>query len=135
MLRALEFLEIKAKSSGGHSPGKPLCRSQTGRSPFLLDQNSTRNASWPVLLPAFSALCTPVSFPKVQGEATSRAHSPTFRNVGLSASAPKKLAKLLLDFRATGQQTKEGARVKLPLTHEELAVFIGTTHETVAREL
>lgn len=57
------------------------------------------------------------------------------RTLGLSASAPEKLAKLLLDFAATGQQTKEGTRIKLPLTHEEIAEFIGTTRETVTRTL
>jgi len=57
------------------------------------------------------------------------------RNLALSASAPGKLAKLLLDFSITGQQTKEGSRVKLPLTHEEIAEFIGTTRETVTRTL
>jgi CRP/FNR family cyclic AMP-dependent transcriptional regulator len=35
----------------------------------------------------------------------------------------------------TGQQTKEGTRVKLPLTHEEIAEFIGTTRQTVTRAL
>lgn len=57
------------------------------------------------------------------------------RNLGLCASAPGKLAKLLLDFAATGQQTKDGTRIKLPLTHEEIAEFIGTTRETVTRTL
>jgi CRP/FNR family transcriptional regulator, cyclic AMP receptor protein len=57
------------------------------------------------------------------------------RNLGLAASAPQKLAKLLLDFAVTGQRTKEGTRVKLPLTHEEIAEFIGTTRETVTRTL
>jgi CRP/FNR family transcriptional regulator, cyclic AMP receptor protein len=57
------------------------------------------------------------------------------RTLGLSASAPEKLARLLLDFAVTGQQTKEGTRVKLPLTHEEIAEFIGTTRETVTRTL
>lgn len=57
------------------------------------------------------------------------------RNLGLTASAPEKLAKLLLDFAVTGQRTKEGTRVKLPLTHEEIAEFIGTTRETVTRTL
>lgn len=57
------------------------------------------------------------------------------RNLGLSASAPEKLAKFLLDFAVSGQQTKEGTRVKLPLTHEEIAEFIGTTRETVTRTL
>ncbi|HLH09833.1 MAG TPA: Crp/Fnr family transcriptional regulator, partial [Terriglobales bacterium] len=57
------------------------------------------------------------------------------RNLGLSASAPEKLAKLLLDFAVTGQPTKDGTRIKLPLTHEEIAEFIGTTRETVTRTL
>jgi CRP/FNR family cyclic AMP-dependent transcriptional regulator len=33
------------------------------------------------------------------------------------------------------QQTKEGTRIKLPLTHEEIAEFIGTTREKVTRTL
>jgi CRP/FNR family cyclic AMP-dependent transcriptional regulator len=57
------------------------------------------------------------------------------RNLGLSASAPEKLAKLLLDFAVNGQQTKEGTRIKLPLTHEEIGEFIGATRETVTRTL
>ena len=56
------------------------------------------------------------------------------RNLGLSASAPEKLAKFLLDFEVSGQKAKDG-RVKLPLTHEEIAEFIGTTRETVTRTL
>ena len=57
------------------------------------------------------------------------------RNLGLSASAPEKLAKFLLDYSVGGQQSKDGTRVKLPLTHEEIAEFIGTTRETVTRTL
>jgi len=57
------------------------------------------------------------------------------RTVGLSASAPEKLAKLLLEFAAGGKETKEGTRINLPLTHEEIAEFIGTTRETVTRTL
>jgi CRP/FNR family transcriptional regulator, cyclic AMP receptor protein len=57
------------------------------------------------------------------------------RTVGLSASAQERLAKLLLDFSVDGQETKQGTRIKLPLTHEELAEFIGTTRETVTRTL
>jgi CRP/FNR family transcriptional regulator len=57
------------------------------------------------------------------------------RTVGLSASAQEKLARLLLTWSAGIQQTKEGARIKLPLTHEEIAEFIGTTRETVTRTL
>lgn len=57
------------------------------------------------------------------------------RTLGLTASAPEKLAKLLLDFGLTGRQTREGTCVNLPLTHEEIAEFIGTTRETVTRTL
>jgi CRP/FNR family transcriptional regulator, cyclic AMP receptor protein len=57
------------------------------------------------------------------------------RTVGLSTSAQERLAKLLLEFSAEGQETKQGTRVQLPLTHEEIAEFIGTTRETVTRTL
>jgi CRP/FNR family cyclic AMP-dependent transcriptional regulator len=55
--------------------------------------------------------------------------------IGLSASAQEKLARLLLSWTEGIQQTKEGTRIKLPLTHEEIAEFIGTTRETVTRTL
>jgi CRP/FNR family transcriptional regulator len=57
------------------------------------------------------------------------------RTVGLSASAQEKLARLLLTWSEGIQQTKEGTRIKLPLTHEEIAEFIGITRETVTRTL
>jgi len=57
------------------------------------------------------------------------------RSLGLSVSAPEKLARLLLDFAMTGRQTKRGTCVTLRLTHEEIAEFIGTTRETVTRTL
>ena len=57
------------------------------------------------------------------------------RTVGLSASAPEKLARLLLDWSAETKNTKQGTPIKLPLTHEEIAEFIGTTRETVTRTL
>ena len=57
------------------------------------------------------------------------------RTVGLSASAPEKLARLLLEWSADGKQTEQGTQVKLPLTHEEIAALIGTTRETVTRTL
>jgi CRP/FNR family transcriptional regulator len=55
--------------------------------------------------------------------------------LGLSVSAQEKLARLLLSWSASSQQTKEGSRTKIPLTHEEIAEFIGTTRETVTRTL
>jgi CRP/FNR family transcriptional regulator len=57
------------------------------------------------------------------------------RTVGLSASAPEKVARLLLDWAANGVATKSGTQIKVPLTHEEIAEFVGTTRETVTRTL
>src|SRR5579859_6983698 len=57
------------------------------------------------------------------------------RTVGLSASAPEKVARLLLDWAANGVTTKSGTQIKMPLTHEEIAEFVGTTRETVTRTL
>jgi CRP/FNR family cyclic AMP-dependent transcriptional regulator len=57
------------------------------------------------------------------------------RTVGLSTSAPEKLARLLLDWSGESRDTKDGTQIKLPLTHEEIAEFIGTTRETVTRTL
>lgn len=57
------------------------------------------------------------------------------RTVGLSASVPERLARLLLEWSATGQQTENGTRVKISLTHEEIGEFIGTSRETVTRTL
>jgi CRP/FNR family transcriptional regulator, cyclic AMP receptor protein len=57
------------------------------------------------------------------------------RMVVLSASAHEKLARLLLAWSAGTEATKEGTRIKLPMTHEEMAEFIGTTRETVTRTL
>jgi CRP/FNR family transcriptional regulator, cyclic AMP receptor protein len=57
------------------------------------------------------------------------------RTVGLSTSAPEKLARLLLEWSPEAKNSKLGASIKLPLTHEEIAAFIGTTRETVTRTL
>jgi CRP/FNR family transcriptional regulator len=57
------------------------------------------------------------------------------RTVGLSASAPEKVARLLLDWASEGKPTKSGRQMKLPLTHEEIAEFVGTSRETVTRTL
>lgn len=57
------------------------------------------------------------------------------RTVGLSESAQGRLAKLLLDWSTGAEQTKSGIRVKLPLTHEQIAEFIGSSRETVTRTL
>jgi CRP/FNR family transcriptional regulator len=57
------------------------------------------------------------------------------RTVGLSASAPEKLARLLLEWYPDTKDAKHATPVKMPLTHEEIAEFIGTTRETVTRTL
>ena len=58
------------------------------------------------------------------------------RSLGLSHSAGEKLARLLVTWgRETGKATDQGVRVKLSLTHEEMAQMIGTSRETVTRLL
>jgi CRP/FNR family cyclic AMP-dependent transcriptional regulator len=57
------------------------------------------------------------------------------KTIGLCTSVPERLARLLLDFSAQGKQTKEGTRVRFPLTHEEIGEFIGATRETVSRTI
>jgi CRP/FNR family transcriptional regulator, cyclic AMP receptor protein len=56
------------------------------------------------------------------------------RSLGLSHSAAEKLAKLLLEWtNKNGEAAKTEPRVKLALTHEEIAQMIGTSRETVTR--
>jgi CRP/FNR family cyclic AMP-dependent transcriptional regulator len=56
------------------------------------------------------------------------------RSLGLSHSAAEKLAKLLLEWSSkNGEATKAEPRLKLALTHEEIAQMIGTSRETVTR--
>lgn len=57
------------------------------------------------------------------------------RTVGLSSSAPEKLARLLLDWSENGQTVDQGARVRFSMTHEEIGEFIGASRETVTRTL
>ena len=57
------------------------------------------------------------------------------RNVGLSASAPEKLARLLLEMSEGGQETENGSRFRFLLTHEQIGEFIGASRETVTRTL
>src|SRR5881275_2175359 len=58
------------------------------------------------------------------------------RSLGLSQTTAEKLAKLLLDWCARGgEETAKGIRLKVLLTHEEIAQMIGTTRETVTRLL
>ncbi len=59
------------------------------------------------------------------------------RMVGLSTSAPERLARLLLGWSESGENTAAGgpARCRLSLTHEEIGEFIGASRETVTRTL
>ncbi|HEV2326633.1 MAG TPA: Crp/Fnr family transcriptional regulator [Terracidiphilus sp.] len=57
------------------------------------------------------------------------------RTVGLSSSAPEKLARLLLEWSENGQATERGTRCRFPLTHGEIGEFIGASRETVTRTL
>jgi CRP/FNR family transcriptional regulator len=55
-------------------------------------------------------------------------------SLGLSHSAAEKLAKLLLEWSSkNGEASKVEPRLKLRLTHEEIAQMIGTSRETVTR--
>jgi CRP/FNR family cyclic AMP-dependent transcriptional regulator len=56
------------------------------------------------------------------------------RTLGLSHSASEKLANLLLEWSAkNNESSKAEPRLKLRLTHEEIAQMIGTSRETVTR--
>ncbi len=57
------------------------------------------------------------------------------RSLGLSHSVSEKLARLFLEWASEGEETKEGIRIKVALTHEEMAQLIGTSRETVTRIL
>jgi CRP/FNR family transcriptional regulator, cyclic AMP receptor protein len=55
------------------------------------------------------------------------------RYLGLSTSAAEKLACFLLEAALRGQQTQQGVRFNLSLTHEEIAQVVGLTRESVTR--
>jgi CRP/FNR family cyclic AMP-dependent transcriptional regulator len=57
------------------------------------------------------------------------------RTLGLSSSAPEKLARLLLEWSENGQKTETGTQFRFSLTHEEIGDFIGASRETVTRAL
>jgi CRP/FNR family transcriptional regulator, cyclic AMP receptor protein len=57
------------------------------------------------------------------------------RSLGLSHSVSEKVARLLLEWASDGEDTKEGIRIKVSLTHEEMAQLVGTSRETVTRVL
>jgi CRP/FNR family cyclic AMP-dependent transcriptional regulator len=56
------------------------------------------------------------------------------RSLGLSQTAQEKMARLLLDWcERGGIASDKGTRLKVLLTHEEIAQMIGATRETVTR--
>ena len=57
------------------------------------------------------------------------------RNLGLSQTTTEKLAKLILNWTESGEETPKGIRLKVLLTHEEIGQMIGSTRETVTRLL
>jgi CRP/FNR family transcriptional regulator, cyclic AMP receptor protein len=57
------------------------------------------------------------------------------RTIGLSHSTAEKLARFLLDWAASYPEQKGQPRIKLTLTHEEIAQIIGASRETVTRLL
>jgi CRP/FNR family transcriptional regulator, cyclic AMP receptor protein len=57
------------------------------------------------------------------------------RTIGLSRSAGEKLARFLLEWASNYPEEKGQVRIKLTLTHEEIAQMIGSSRETVTRLL
>lgn len=57
------------------------------------------------------------------------------RSIGLSHSVCEKLARLLLQWSGDGRMVDGTIRLKVALTHEEMAQLIGTSRETVTRTL
>ena len=57
------------------------------------------------------------------------------RSIGLSHSVAEKLARIVLQWSADGQTVNGTIRMKVALTHEEIAQLIGTTRESVTRIL
>jgi CRP/FNR family transcriptional regulator len=57
------------------------------------------------------------------------------RVVGLSNSAPEKLARLLLDWDENDHAGENETRFRFCLTHEQIGEFIGASRETVTRTM
>ena len=72
---------------------------------------------------------------KVAGQLSEKYHNACKEVgwLGLSHSAAEKLAKLLLEWTSKNDGVKGEPRLKLRLTHEEIAQMIGTSRETVTR--
>jgi CRP/FNR family transcriptional regulator len=68
----------------------------------------------------------------------SRQHSRTcerLRIVGLTSSAPARLAQLLLEWCTGGRETGAGTEIRFLLSHGEIGECIGASRETVTRTL
>jgi CRP/FNR family cyclic AMP-dependent transcriptional regulator len=57
------------------------------------------------------------------------------RSIALSHSVSARVAKFLLELAAEGKVTDGAVRVKLMLTHEDIAQLTGTSRETISRIL
>lgn len=57
------------------------------------------------------------------------------RTLGLAQTTSEKLARLILDWCHGAEETENGTRLQVLLTHEEIAQMIGTTRETITRLL
>jgi len=57
------------------------------------------------------------------------------RYLGLSRSASEKVAQFLLESSANAQETGQGKRFSLGLTHEEISQIVGISRETVTRTM
>ena len=55
------------------------------------------------------------------------------RTLGLTTSASEKLAKLILGWSSDAGNAKTPLKLRVSLTHEEIAEMIGTSRETVSR--
>ncbi len=64
-----------------------------------------------------------------------RAACHRVRCMGLSRSAPEKVARFLLEWAEKGTESAKGIRINLNLTHEEIAQIVGVSRETVTRTL
>ena len=57
------------------------------------------------------------------------------RTIGLGASISERVAKFLLTWSADKGASQNGIRFELPLSHERIAEYLGTTRESVTRAL
>jgi len=57
------------------------------------------------------------------------------RSLGLSRSAAERIVRFLLEAASKGQETSQGIRTNVALTHEEIAQIVGVSRETVTRTL